>query len=213
MASDSSSQANLHKCLASILFMIFINHVTSVKHYIVPSEDYPCSMDHCLTLSQFVSSFSNCSECDNVTLIFSSGCYDFESDFLIEDIHSFSVSAEPFSTTPRIICSLDAQFEFRNVNIVTISGLDFVDCYGNEFVSVGRFHLTKSTFYSHTEQDGTTLSITESTAYFERVTFLAKSAQDCAITTVTLKPQENCSLNSTTVYCDNRILHSAWDYH
>lgn len=201
MAQDSSNHANLHKCLASILFLIFI---TSLEYYIVPSQGYPCSVDHCLTLSQFIGNFSNSSECDNVTLILASGSYDFESDLLIEDVHSFSMSltTEPFSTAPKIICSLDAWFKFRNINTVTISGLDFIDCYGNSVVSVGRFHLMESTFYSHPEHDSTTLSITDSTAYLERVAFLASTegVQDHAITTVTLKPRENCSSNSTTIY-------------
>jgi hypothetical protein len=206
MAPDSSNQANLRKCLASnILFLIFINYVTCVEYYIVPSQGYPCSVDHCLTLSQFVSTFSNCSECDNVTLIFASGSYDLESDFLIEDVDSFSMVNEPFSMTHRIVCRPGARFEFRNVSIITIRGLDFVDCYGNVFVSVGRFHLTESTFYSHPERDGTTLYITESTAHLERVAFLAttESAQDHAITTVTLKPRENCSATIYRIVTNN----------
>jgi hypothetical protein len=44
------------------------------------------------------------------------------------------------------------------------------------------------------------MSITESIAHLERVAFLAATPQDHAITTVTLKQQENCSSSSATIY-------------
>ena len=200
MAQDSSNQASLCKCLASILFLTFISCVSSEEFYIVPSPSYPCSEDHCLTLSQFVSAFTNCSNCDSTILIFVPGNYNLESDLIIENIHSFSISTEPLSSALRIICNIDTNFEFRNITIVAINGVDFIECYGNLLASVSGFNLTESTFYSHPEHDSTTLTITESTAYLERVAFLStvESVQDRTITT--LKLQENCTLNSTTIY-------------
>ena len=201
MAPVISNQGNPCKCLASIFLINFVNSVTSVEHHIVPLENYPCSAGHCLTLSQFVSTFANCSKCDTTTtLIFAPGIYDLETKLVIEDVDSFSILIEPFSTNPQIICSFDARFEVRNINTVTINGLDFVECYENVLESVSRFHITESTFYTHPERDVTTLTITESTAYLERITFLFidKSVQDHTITK--LKPQQNCTSNSTAIY-------------
>ena len=200
MARGSSNQVNLCKCLASIL--LFVNCVTSVEYHIVPLKDYPCSLGHCLTLSQFVSTFANCSKCDNTTtLIFAPGSYDLETKIVIEDVNSFSISTEPFSTNPQIVCSFDAQFEFKNIDTVTINGLDFIECYGNVLESVSRFHITESTFYTRPERDGTTLTITETTAYLERVTFLSidESIQYHGTVTV-MEPQQRCTSNSTTIY-------------
>ena len=77
-------------------------------------------MDHCLTFHLFVSSFTNCSKCSNTTLISAPGNHCFESDLIVEDIYSFSMLAEPFSSIPQIICSLDTKFEFRNMLVLLL---------------------------------------------------------------------------------------------
>ena len=119
---------------------------------------------------------------------------------MVEDVRSFSMFAEPFSSTPQIICSLDTKFEFRNIGTVTINGLDFIECSGNRLEFISQFQLAGSMFYSPAGADGTTLTIAESTAYLDRVAFLStiESTQDLTIST--LQPQENCTLNSTTIY-------------
>ena len=68
----STSMAQGSSSLASILLLFFVG---SKEYYIVPSQSYPCNVDHCLMLSQFVSDFANCSKYDNTTLIFAPGGY------------------------------------------------------------------------------------------------------------------------------------------
>ena len=201
MAHGSSNQANLCKLLLCIiLFSILLSCVTSEEYYTVPLQSSPCKVDHCFTFREFVSSFTRCSKCSNTTLIIAPGNHSFESDIIIEDIHSFSMFAEPFFSTPQIICSLDTKFEFRNVNTVTINGLDFIECSGNLLELISQFQLADSTFYSHAGVHGTTLTIAESTANLDRVAFLSiiESAQNLNISI--LRPQENCNFNSTTIY-------------
>ena len=45
-----------------------------------------------------------------------------------------------------ITCGDNARFEFRNVGIVTVSGLEFVGCFENYVLSVGQFQLENSAF-------------------------------------------------------------------
>ena len=88
---------------------------------------------------------------------------------MVEVVHSFSMFAEPFSSTPQIICSLDTKFEVRNIGTVTISGLDFIECSENQLEFISQFQLTDSTFYGPAGVECTTLTIAESTAYVDRV--------------------------------------------
>ena len=137
----------------------------------MPSLSDPCCVDNCLTLSQFV---NGSTIYDNTTLIFAPGNHSLESDLIIEDVHSFSMYTKHFSSKIcRINCSPDTKLEFRNISTVTIDGLGFIQCSGNQLEFVGQFHLTDSTFYNHPELNGTTLTIAESTAYLDRVAFLS----------------------------------------
>ena len=196
MAQSSSNLASIYY-IVCFLLLVF----ASGKEYcIVPSQSA-----HCLTLSQFVSAFTNCSNCNNTTLLFAPGGYNLESNLIVEDVHSFSMFAEHFLISPWIVCSPNATFEFRNIGTVTINGLDFIECSGNLFESVTRFRLTKLTFYDHPEVDGTTLTIAESIAYVDRVAFLSTIESALDRTNTSLQLQENCTSDSVTVY---RILTS-----
>ena len=193
MAQGSTNQANIRKCLPYILFLVCFGFVTSEEYYIVSSLSDPCCAKNCLMLSQFAETFTNCSNCDNTTLIFVPGNHSLESDLIIEDVYSFSMYTEPSSSNTWINCSLDTKLEFRNIRTVTINGLDFIECSENQLEFVGQFHLTDSTIYSHPELDGTTLTIAESTAYLDRVAFLS------TIENASLQ-LDNCTLESATIY-------------
>ena len=157
----------------------------------MPSLSDPCCVDNCLTLSQFVNGSTNY---DNTTLIFAPGNHSLESDLIIEDVHSFSMYTKHFSSKIcRINCSPDIKLKFRNISTVTIDGLDFIECSGNQLEFVDQFHLTDSTFYSHPELNGTTLTIAESTAYLDRVAFFS------TIENTSLE-LENCTSDTATIY-------------
>ena len=79
---------------------------------------------------------------------------------------------------PVINCGHNRRFEFRNVSIVTISGLEFVGCFENYVVSVGHFQLENSVFLGHCLAlvNGTVMIIEDSTANLDRVTVAFLSA-------------------------------------
>ena len=217
MAPGCSNQAC--KCFQYISLLLCFNFVTCEEYYIIPSQSHPCCVDHCLTLTQFIGGIANCSKCDNTTLIFAPGNYNFESYLLIENYLSFSMYAESSSSETRITCSPDAIFEFRNINSVAIKGVHFVECSGSQIVSTDQIHLMNCTFSSDAEVVGTTLIIVESTAYLDGVSFLSiiENTSQFYRENISMQLQENCTSDSAGTYrilANNSVIivtHSLFD--
>ena len=114
-----------------------------IGHSQLPNES---DVDRHLTLPQFVNNSSDFLTNDT-QLIFAPGNYSLESEILVENVHSFSMFVESiFSSKAVIICDHNARFKFRNIDIVTVSGFDFVGCFENFVVSVGHFQIENSNF-------------------------------------------------------------------
>ena len=188
-------------CLGTII-------ANEVEYVIRSSQAQSCgdrcnnteSVDNTLTFSQFVNNSSDYLT-NSTRLIFSPGNYSLESELIVENVHSFSMFAWPsFSSKVVIICSHNARFEFRNVSIVTVSGLEFVGCLENCVVSVGHFQLEDSSFFGNGQAivNGTVLTIEESIANLDRVAFI--SSVDKQQSSTTQKLPDNC-----TTVCINTI--------
>ena len=143
-----------------------------------PGDQYSSAaacVDNELTLSQFVNNSSDYLTNDT-TLIISPGNYKLESEFVVENIHSFSMFAWPTSSSKIVItCGHNARFAFRNISIVTVSGLEFVGCFENYVLSVCHFQLENSGFFGNGQPlvNGRVLSIEESTASLNRVAYVS----------------------------------------
>ena len=154
-------------------------------------------VDNELTLSQFVNNSSDYLTNDT-TLIFSPGNYSLETEFVVENIHSFSMFAWPASSSKIVItCGHNARFAFRNISIVTVSGLEFVGCFENHVLSVGQFQLENSGFFGNGQPlvNGRVLSIEESTASLNRVAYVSVIDQPLTIQQVLELPYHsyNCT--------------------
>ena len=153
------------------------------------------SVDDCLTLSQFINNSIEYLTLSNDTrLIFLPGNYSLESELIVENVHSLSMFAWPsFSSNTIIACGHSARFEFRNVSIVTVSGLELVGCIENHVVSVGQFQLKDSSFFGNGQAivNGTVLTIEESIANLDRVAFI--SAVEKQQSSTTPKLPDNCT--------------------
>ena len=66
-------------------------------------------------------------------------------------------------------------FEFRNISIVTVSGLEFVGCFNNYVVFIGQYQLQNSLFFGEGQAivNGTVLSIEDSNANLDEVAFIS----------------------------------------
>ena len=128
----------------------------------------------CLTFAQFASNSSNYLT-DTTTLIFTPGSHTIEVELTIKNIHSFSMLAEidPFTQT-EIVCYDHAKFTFSNVSTVNVSGFRFSGCTGNQILSVGQFHLKKSTFYGGVNVSGcgTIWTVAKTVSHLESVSFM-----------------------------------------
>ena len=185
-----------------ILFCLGTTVASEVEYIIRPSQSQSCadrcsnnseSVDNCLTLSQFVS-YSIDYLTNDTRLIFLPGNHSLESELIVEGVQSFSIFAWPsFSSKAVIACSQNTRFEFRNVSIATVSGLEFVGCFENHVVSVGQFQLINSSFFGNGRAivNGTVLTIDESTANLDRVVFISTVEKQQSRTTQELP--ENCT--------------------
>ena len=186
-----------------ILLCLGTTVASEVEYIIRPSQSQSCgdrcniteSVDDCLTLSQFINNSVEYLTLSNDTrLIFLPGNYSLESEFIVENIHSFSMFAWPsFSSNTIIVCSHSARFEFRNVSIVTVSGLELVGCIENHVVSVGQFQLKDSSFFGNGQAivNGTVLTIEESIANLDRAAFISAVEKQQSSTTQELP--DNCT--------------------
>ena len=174
------------------------------SYVIRPSQSQSCPgdryssaaacVDNELTLSQFVNNSSDYLTNDT-TLIISPGNYSLETEFVVENIHSFSMFAWPASSSKIVItCGHNARFAFRNISIVTVSGLEFVGCFENHVLSVGQFQLENSGFSGNGQPlvNGTVLSIEESTAGLNRVAYVSVIDKPLTIQQV-LETLPNCT--------------------
>ena len=155
------------------------------SYVIRPSQSQSClddrysraaaCVDNELTLSQFVNNSSDYLTNDT-TLIISPGNYSLESELVVENVYSFSIFAWPATSSKIVItCGHNTRFAFRNISIVTVSGLEFVGCFENHVLSVGHFQLENSGFFGNGQPlvNGTVLSIEESTASLNRVAYVS----------------------------------------
>ncbi len=148
---------------------------SEVAYFIRPSSyqsNAEC-VDNNLTLSQFVDKSTDYLKNDT-RLIFSPGTYSLESELTIENVHSFSILVDPISSSKAtIVCGINARFAFNNVSTVTLSELEFVECFRNDVVSVSQFRLKNSAFFGNGQAiiNGTVLTIEETVAYLDRVVF------------------------------------------
>ena len=172
----SCIEINMSKYKVSIFIILLVCLAQSVitEVYYIGHSQLPNESDvaHHLTLPQLVFNSSNFLTNDT-QLIFAPGNYSLESEILVENVHSFSMSVMPiFSSKVVIICDHNARFEFRNISIVTVSGLDFVGCFENYVLSIGHFQIEKSKFHRKAVANGTVLTIDESISTLDRVVFI-----------------------------------------
>ena len=130
------------KYSSCIVFLLCI--CTTVKSEVYYFQS-PSTENDNITLFQFVGNSSNYLTSET-RLIFAPGNYTLESELLVEDIHSFSMSVDSCIPSSKvvIICVNNARIGFRNVSRVTVSAIDFDDCIETEVLSVGWFKLEKT---------------------------------------------------------------------
>ena len=176
--------------LILVFLMMFFDLATllgeKVEYYtVIPSPNDPCNeTDLCITLSQFANNSSDYLR-TNTTLHFLPGEQHLDSMILVENCNTFYMRSSDSNVI--IVCNhSSARFEFHNVSVIHISGLTFIGCTGNIFISISQFILEDSQFIGHKDIKGTALELNETSATFTQTEF-----------------NHNYGSNVISLYCEN----------
>lgn len=162
--------------VAIICFLMCPSILLCEKYIIVPSSDYPCLEDPCLTLSEFADNLTSYIDGnDMILLIFEVGNHSLDSEVSIKhpSLNTLSMIASSRSptTSVAIICSKYGRFTFSHVKTVKVTGLNFVGCAGNKIESVDLFIAGESSFTGQQEIVNTALDIEDTNAEIVNVSF------------------------------------------
>lgn len=159
--------------IMSVWLLASVDHVSSNVYYIVPSQDYACSPDSCVTLSTFADNYERYVD-SNTTLLFTVGSHKLGTGLSVSNVTEFSMlSANDTNMSSMIICTQSSHFNFSNVGRVYVDGLLFVGCGGNRVESVDQLTIHNSQFIGQNENAATSLTIIESNVTFIDTRFFA----------------------------------------
>ena len=131
------------------LFLYLCSFATSEVFNITPSERDSCSLNFCLSLSDFVANFSDSLETSTM-LIFQPGIHSLQSDLTVKQKNNFSMVASANNSSSIVLnCEKDARLYFLGVNNLHISGLAIKHCNGQVAHAVDWFTLENCLFVGH----------------------------------------------------------------
>ena len=148
------------KVITLLLFLASLDHVSCNVFYVVPSQDYSCFPDSCITLSMFAdnSYYHDRNSTSNITLFIAGGNHSLDAGFTVSNAAEFSmVSVNDTDMSSMITCTQRSHFNISNVDYANIIGLIFVGCGGNTVVSANKLNIQRSTFIGY---GNTTTSLT-----------------------------------------------------
>lgn len=150
----------MSNCLTALVFLIVCaNSVHSqVRYYITPSLNDSCPQDLCLTLSDFATnSNSYYRNKTSLALCFMPGHHILDRDLSLSHADSFSMTndvRENENETVFIECvNKSGRFEISNANFVSVNGMHFYGCGGNEVSQVVNF-IVEDAIFQGVEADG-----------------------------------------------------------
>ena len=129
----------------AVFLLCSLKQTNSEVQYIIRNSTDVCSMQPCLTLSQFAANSSHYHLHSNTTLIFLPGTHYLNVKLEISNQNSFMMNSE--HTTAQIVCTdRSHNFYFRQLQYVHITDLEFVGCRGNRVENVNKFVVSIASF-------------------------------------------------------------------
>ena len=150
--------------LVAILFFCYHLLVSAVSKTaiinILPSVSDSCPAKPCLTLDEFSRSANDyTNNYTNITLIFQPGNHSLHTYFSLGQIHTLVMSQT--DSSPAIICEKASNFNFKNIDMIHITGIHFNGCGSNKIANVQYLLVSDSSFYGTKENTGTALWLTD----------------------------------------------------
>ena len=113
-----------------LLFVTFqLCVVLCEVHYIIPTDGKPCSVEVCLTLSQFAENSAH-NIGSNITLFIIGGNHELDKEISLSNKEQISILSVNGSTEGSVVtcCTNNARFSLVDSSHVHIQGIEFVDC-------------------------------------------------------------------------------------
>ena len=126
--------------------------ISHVSYYnIVPSQNFLCPDEPCLTLSQFVTNISQYDYANNsnITLLFHPGNHSLAFELYLANVNNFSMAASSLraGNTTLVRCiNQSGRFRIQDSTFIKIKGLHFIGCGGNEIIEAKHFMLEDISF-------------------------------------------------------------------
>ena len=147
-----------------------LNQAASDVYYIITNSTDQCTMQPCLTLSQFAANSSH-SLHSNTTLVFLPGTHHLSNvNLTLSNVENFVMKS--MNSTAQIKCTSDSSMQFYQSQSIHITNLEFIGCGGNQMRYVEEF-MVEYTKFKGQENSGTALELIETTAQIVNSTFLS----------------------------------------
>ena len=163
------------------LILCSLNQAASEVYYITTNSTDLCTMQPCLTLSQFAANSSH-SLHSNTTLVFLPGIHHLSKvNLTFSNTDNFVMKSE--NSTAQIKCTRYSSLHFYQSQSIHITNLEFIGCGGNQVRHVEEF-VVENTKFEGQEKSSTALELIETTAQIVSSTFVSnniESYKDCGI--------------------------------
>lgn len=158
-----------------LTFTVGVDLASCSVHYIVPTKEN-CSVETCLTISQFADNATSYIDYSNTTLLITGGNYYLDKSIIVSNTFQFSLlSANDRETFSVFRCSEDAGFTFYNISSILISGLTFMGCSNSRFDLVGQLTIKHSIFDGQIKGN-TSVILNNSSANITATSFMSNIA-------------------------------------
>lgn len=137
--------ANTHSLVLSFLLIGF---VTAKTFFVTPNLNTSCPEEPCLTISEYATQPRGYFT-PRATMIFLPGEHTLTRNFFLQDMDELSLRCYPgdgFVAT--VSCLQESNLKISDIINVTVTGVNFADCYGDTVTGVDKFVLEFSTVQS-----------------------------------------------------------------
>ena len=154
----------------SLLVLCSLNQAASEVYYITANSAAPCTVQPCLTLSQFAANSSH-SLHSNTTLVFLPGTHHLSNvNLTLSNVDNFVMKSE--NSTAQIKCISNSTMHFYQSQSIHIANLEFIGCGGNQVRYVEEF-VVEDTKFKGQENSRTALELIKTSAQIINSTFLS----------------------------------------
>ena len=171
------------------LALCSLNQAAGEVYYITASTTNLCTVQPCLTLSQFATNSGQYLH-SNTTLVFLPGTHCLITvNLMLSNIDNFAMKSE--NSTAQIKCTNDSHIFFSQLQCIHITNLEFIGCGGNQVRHVEEF-MVEDTIFKAQENSGTALELIQTTALIINCTFVSNrngSFRQCPM----YDPEDGCS--------------------